>query len=130
MDGRFGFVVGNLIKRICTAAWAVTGIAALAWYIQQGADLDSIDPDQVYGQMAAEFLPKALPGLLGLFLASILAGVMSSCDSMMISAAGLFTENLYKPLVKNRTSDHYLLIGRCISILIVFTGVFVAFWMT
>ena len=130
MDGRFGFVVGNLIKRICTAAWAVTGIAALAWYIQQGADLDSIDPDQVYGQMAAEFLPKALPGLLGLFLASILAGVMSSCDSMMISAAGLFTENLYKPLVKNRTSDHYLLVGRCISILIVLTGVIVAFWMT
>ena len=130
MDGRFGFVAGNLIKRICTAAWAVTGIAALAWYMQKGSDLTSIDPDQVYGQMAAEFLPSAFPGLLGLFLASILAGVMSSCDSMMISAAGLFTENLYKPLVKNRSSDHYLLIGRCISILIVLGGVLVAFWMS
>jgi Na+/proline symporter len=130
MDGRFGFVVGNLIKRICTAAWAVTGIAALAWYMKQGTDITAIDPDQVYGQMAAEFLPKALPGLLGLFLASILAGVMSSCDSMMISAAGLFTENLYKPLFKNRTPHHYLLIGRGVSILIVLSGVFVAFWMT
>ena len=28
MDGRFGFVVGNLIKRVCTAAWAITGLAA------------------------------------------------------------------------------------------------------
>ena len=130
MDGRFGFVAGNLIKRVCTAAWAVTGIAALAWYLQQGVDIGSVDPDKVYGHMAAQFLPNAFPGLLGLFLASILAGVMSSCDSMMISAAGLFTENLYKPWIKNRTSEHYLTIGKCVSVLIVISGVLCAFKMT
>ena len=129
MDGRFGFVVGNLIKRVCTAAWAVTGIAAVAWYMQQGTDLSEVQPDQVYGQMAAEFLPKAMPGMLGLFLASLLAGVMSSCDSMMIAASGLFTENLYKPLVRERTPQHYLAVGRVVSLMIVLGGVACAFWM-
>ncbi len=129
MDGRFGFVAGNLIKRLCTAAWALTGIAAVAWYLQKGVDLQQVDPDQVYGQMAAEFLPRAMPGLLGLFLACLLAGVMSSCDSMMISAAGLFTENLYKPMLPGRKSEHYLLVGRVISLLVVVGGVVFAFLM-
>ena len=129
MDGRFGFVVGNLIKRLCTAAWAITGLAALAWYQQRGVDLSTIDPDQVYGELAATFLPQAMPGLLGLFLASLLAGVMSSCDSMMISAAGLFTENLYRPLAPGRSPSHYLMVGRWVSLLIVLGGVGFAFGM-
>ena len=29
MDGRVGFMFGNIVKRICTIAWSLTGIAAL-----------------------------------------------------------------------------------------------------
>lgn len=129
MDGRFGFVVGNLIKRVCTAAWAITGLGALAYYLQQGIALETVDPDRVYGQMAHTFLPTLLPGLLGLFVASLLAGVMSSCDSFMISSAALFTENLYKPLAPGRSSSHYINVGRAASLVIVVFGVLVAFWM-
>ncbi|MAH34344.1 MAG: transporter, partial [Verrucomicrobiales bacterium] len=107
MDGRFGFVAGNLIKRVCTAAWAVTGLAALAYFIKGGIDIESIDPDRIYGQIAKEFLPSIMPGLLGLFIAALLAGVMSSCDSFMISSSALFTENLYRPIVKERSKSHY-----------------------
>lgn len=126
MDGRFGFVVGNLIKRVCSAAWAVTGIAALAYFIQEGMAIDDSTPDRVYGQMAQTFLS---PGWLGLFVAALLAGVMSSCDSFMISASGLFTENLYRPLRGGRSEKHYLWIGRLAALVIVATGVWVAFKM-
>lgn len=129
MDGRFGFVVGNLIKRICTVAWALTGIAALALFMNEGVDLETIDPDRVYGQMAARYLPEFFPGLLGLFVAALLAGVMSSCDSFMISAAGLFTENLYKPLAPHKTDAHFITVGRVVGILIVACSVIVAFIM-
>jgi len=129
MDGRFGFVVGNLIKRVCTAAWALTGIGALAWFMQQGTSLDEVNPDQVYGQMAHTFLPAILPGMLGLFIAALLAGVMSSCDSFMISSAALFTENLYKPMVKGRATRHYINVGRVVSLMVVVCGVLVAFKM-
>lgn len=128
-DGRFGFVVGNLIKRVCTAAWAVTGIAALAYYMQSGVAIESIDPDEVYGAMAQAFLPALMPGLLGLFIAALLAGVMSSCDSFMISASGLFTENLYKPFAPGKADRHYLWVGRCVALLIVLGGVLTAYLM-
>ena len=129
MDGRFGFVAGNLIKRVCTAAWAVTGLAALAYFIKGGIDIESIDPDRIYGQMAKEFLPSIMPGLLGLFIAALLAGVMSSCDSFMISSSALFTENLYRPIVKERSKSHYLKVARFASVFIVCFGVLFAYSM-
>ena len=129
MDGRFGFVAGNLIKRVCTAAWAVTGLAALAYFIKGGIDIDSIDPDRIYGQIAKEFLPSIMPGLLGLFIAALLAGVMSSCDSFMISSSALFTENLYRPIVKEKSKSHYLKVARIASIFIVCIGLLFAYSM-
>ncbi len=129
MDGRFGFVTGNLIKRICTAAWSITGLAALAYFIKEGTAISGIDPDRVYGQMAKEFLPGIMPGLLGLFIAALLAGVMSSCDSFMISSSALFTENLYKPMRKGRTKSHYLKIARFAAVAIVGFGLVFAYSM-
>ncbi len=134
-EGRIGIVGGNIVKRICTIAWCLTGIAAVAWYIQQGNDPANMDPetlkvaaDGIYGQVANTFLPQVMPGLLGLFLASLLAGVMSSCDSFMISSAGLFTENIYRHARPSQSETHYIWIGRFVSILVVVGGVLFAFW--
>lgn len=127
MDGRVGFMVGNIVKRLCTMAWSVTALAAVAWYIQRGVDLDSVKGDHVYGDVARAFLPGVLPGLLGLFIAAMLAAVMSSCDAFMISSAGLITKNIYKPLVPGRSEQHYLTIGRIASLLVV-AGALVFVW--
>jgi Na+/proline symporter len=122
-DGRFGFMVGNLVKRICTIAWCLTAMAAMAWYIRQGADLEKINPDHVYGNVAYAFLPTMLPGLLGVFLASLMASVMSSCDAMMVSSSALFTQNLYKPCVTGKSQRHYLFVGRVASVAVVAGGI-------
>ena len=89
--------------------------------------MSQIDPDRVYGQMAKEFLPAIFPGLLGLFIAALLAGVMSSCDSFMISSSALFTENLYKPIREGKSRAHYLKVARIASIIIVAFGLIFAF---
>ncbi|HRI87590.1 MAG TPA: sodium:solute symporter family protein, partial [Candidatus Hydrogenedentes bacterium] len=122
-EGRVGFMFGNFIKRFCTVAWSITAIAAVAWYMQNGRDLSAINPDNVYGEMAQAFLPNAMPGLLGLFMAAMLAGVMSSCDCFMISAAALFTQNIYRPLSRGKSEAHYLWVGRVVSILVVVGGI-------
>ncbi len=127
-EGRIGFTVGNLVKRICTIAWSLTAIAAVAWYLQRGVDLASVQPDHIYGDVAQAFLPKIAPGVLGLFLAAVLAGVMSSCDAFMVSSAALFTENVYKPAVPGRTERHYVWIGRLTSVMVVAGGVVFALW--
>ena len=134
-EGRVGIVGGNLIKRLCTAAWSLTAIAAVAWYIQNGNDISLLDTDSlkrtadgIYGEVAHTFLPRLTPGLLGLFLAALLAGVMSSCDSFMISSAALFTGNIYKPLRTDASSRHCILVGRLASVVVVAGGVVFAFW--
>ncbi|MEZ5330205.1 MAG: hypothetical protein R3F19_34595, partial [Verrucomicrobiales bacterium] len=131
-EGRIGFVVGNFIKRFCTIAWTLTGLAAIAWYIQQGIDLNELFPDKaaydaVYGDIAQRFLPKAMPGLLGIFMAAMLAGVMSSCDSFMVSSAGLFAENVYRPAAVGKSEQHYMWAARLASIVIVLAAVALAY---
>lgn len=179
MDGRVGFMVGNVVKRLCTIAWALTAIAAVAWYVNNGrlfefrageiggetyreavaklesdgggggggaADspgqihrfevkpdyvyLSEVHPDHVYGDLARKFLPPLMPGLLGVFLASLLASVMSSCDSFMIASSGLFTKNIYKPLRPGKSDGHYLWVGRGMTLIVVAGGLLFAYWVS
>jgi len=126
MNGRVGLMGGNFVKRICTIAWCLTGLAAVAYFAERGM---RPDPDHVFGLVAADFLPRLMPGLLGLFLAALLASLMSSCDSFMIASAALFTQNLYRPLVRGRREAHYVLVGRLAAFGIVAGGVAFAYWL-
>lgn len=123
MDGRFGFVAGNFLKRICTIAWALTGVAAIIHYSGQNIS----EADQIYGIIAREFLPGLMPGLVGLFIAALLASVMSSCDAFMISSSGLFTNNIYKKMKPGQSQEHYVKVVRIASFCIVALGVVMAY---
>jgi Na+/proline symporter len=129
LDGRVGFMAGNFVKRLCTVGWALTALAALAWYVRRGVDPSGMKPDNVYGDLARALLPAVSPGLLGLFVASMLASVMSSCSAYMITSSALFTENLYRPLVPGRTANHYIRASRVASVLIVLGGLMFARWL-
>jgi len=123
MEGRVGVMCGILFKRVCTIAWVLTGLCAVGLYAGQ-----NVDVDHVYGLMAHSLLPKIAPGLVGLFIASMLAAVMSSCDAFMVSSSALFTENIYRSLlVKNKPDRHYTIVGRVVAGIVVVAGVFFAF---
>lgn len=124
-EGQFGFMVGSLTKRFCTVAWCITGLAGVAYFAGQ-----DVEPDHLYGLLASEFLPQLLPGALGLFIATLLASVMSSCDSFMIAASALFTRNVYKPVVSDRSDRHYLRVARFASVGVVILGVVYAYWLS
>jgi len=122
MEGRMGVTAGIFGKRICTIAWMLTGLCAIVMYAQ----LD--DPDLAYGKMARDLLPGIAPGLIGLFISCMLASVMSTCDSLMVVASALFTENIYKKFfVVGKADKHYTLVGRIVSALVVILGIYVAF---
>ena len=124
IEGRVGVTVGMFLKRICTVAWMLTGLCAIALYM--GHDVE--DVDHVYGLMAHDLLPTIAPGLIGLFIASMLASVMSSCDAFMVASSGLFTKNIYRKfLVTDKPDAHYILVGRVVSVLIVVGGIVFAF---
>jgi Na+/proline symporter len=124
MEGRFGVMCGIFIKRICTIAWAMTALCAAGYYFGR----KDVDPDLAFGLMAGEVLPKVGRGLIGLFIASMFASVMSTCNAVMVSSAGLLTENIYKPLIApNKPDRHYTKVGRFFSLLIVICGIFFAY---
>jgi Na+/proline symporter len=124
MEGRIGFMGGTLIKRVCTIPWSLTGLAAVAYFAGR-----AIEPDKVFGAVAGEFLPRIMHGALGVFIAAVLASVMSSCDAFMISSSALFTENVYRRLVPNRRGKHYVTVGRITAVVVVAGGVGFAFWL-
>lgn len=120
MDGRVGFAGGNLLKRVCTVAWMLTGLCAVVLLIDE-------DPDLVYGRMARDILPRVMPGLIGVFIAALLASVMSSCDAFMVSSSGLFTQNFYRRfLARDKSETHYVNVGRAASCVIVAAAIFFA----
>ncbi|UCD29009.1 MAG: sodium:solute symporter family protein [Planctomycetota bacterium] len=124
MEGRVGAMCGNLIKRICTIAWTLTGLCAVGLYLGK-----TVDVDHVYGLMASDLLPKIAPGLVGVFIASMLASVMSSCDAFMVASSALFTENVYRAMmVKDRPDRHYMLVGRIVSGIVVLCGIMFALY--
>jgi len=123
MEGRVGFMCGNFVKRICTMAWCLTGLAAVVYF--KG---EPIHPDHIFGRVAAEFLPKLSYGILGLFLASLLTSAVGSCDSFMIASAGLFTENVYRRGRPGRTQRHYVFVARVTSLAVVAGGAGFAYW--
>jgi len=122
MDGRVGFMGGNMVKRICTMAWCLVGFAAIAYFA--GRD---IEPDQVWGHIASDFLNKAFPGLLGIFLATLLASLQSMANAVMVCSSGLFTENIYKQFVKGKSARHYLFVARVAAVVTVACAVTFAY---
>ncbi len=124
MEGRFGWMVGNTLKRICTIPWCLTGVAAIVYFGNKG-----VEADKVFGAVAGDFLPNIGPGILGIFLAALLASVMSSCDAFMIASSALFTENIYRPLFPHKKQGHYVTVGRIASVVVVSGGVAFAFWL-
>ncbi|MDN5205629.1 sodium:solute symporter family protein [Fulvivirgaceae bacterium BMA10] len=104
---RFGFVTGTFIKRLVTVMWGVLGLTAILLY--QGTLTDS---DLVWGHATRELLGPLNIGLVGLMLASMMAALMSTADTLMITVSGLIVKNLYQPFVKPKSEKHYLWAGR------------------
>lgn len=60
-EGRFGFTVGNFLKRLCTVAWTFTGMACIAWYLSAAGPLaTSSDPAEqaMYQDLQARVSPE------------------------------------------------------------------------
>jgi Na+/proline symporter len=97
MDSRIGFVGGQVLKRLITIPWALTGVMAIALF---GAK--TIDPDHAFGAMARELLPA---GFVGLMLACVMASVMDNCAIMMLTFAGIYTNSIHKRIVDREASE-------------------------
>jgi len=124
-ESQIGSVYGSMIKRVCTVAWTLLGMYAIAAY---PGLVEKSDIDQCFGRIAHDLLPQIMPGLIGIFIAALLASIMSSCDAFMITCSALFTQNIYRPFIaSDKSQAHYVTIGRIAAVLTVAGGVFIAY---
>lgn len=111
---RFGFVTGVFIKRICTIMWGAFGLAAILLYTGEIQN-----PDLVWGHATRDLLG---PGLVGLMMASMMAALMSTADTLMLCCSGLLLHNFYRPLAMGKSEEHYVWAGRVLGGLVLLGG--------
>ena len=117
-EARIGLVVGNFLKRLCTAGWALTALIALA-LLAGNAEI-AANPDHVWGVAAREILGPLKLGLVGLMLACLMAAMMSSADCYMIVTSALVVKNIYAPYIDPKASEkRYVMVGRLTGLIII-----------
>lgn len=109
---RFGFVAGNFMKRFCIVFWGFFALIAVLLYHDKVSN-----PDLVWGYATRDLLGQLNIGLVGLMIACLLAALMSTATTLMLTCAGLLTRNVYCHLIPGKTTGHYLWVGRIASVI-------------
>lgn len=118
---RYGFVSGMLLKRYTSVMW---GFVALLTVVLYGNSIS--DPDYVWGLATRDLLGPLNMGLVGLMIACLIAALMSSASTFMLTAAALITNNLYRPFRPNCSENHYIWVGRIFSALYMLFSAYIA----
>lgn len=110
-------VSGNYLKRIMIILWAFAGLIAYALFGAGGLS----DPDAAWGAMSHRLLG---PGLIGLMLAGVLAGTMSTLAAKALAISSLFVRNVFRPLWPGLSQARGILLARCtiVAVLVLGTG--------
>lgn len=125
---RVGFFHGTLIKRICTVGWAIVGIMVLVMVKKAVFGVNALsDPEDAFGFACRHLLSS---GTRGLLIASVMGAGLASCSALMIDSGALFTEGLYRPhLVRRRSDQHYLWVGRLSGLITVVVAILYALFL-
>ena len=83
---------------------------------------DLSKPDQAYPQLLS-MMPS---GIKGLIFAALVAAILSSLASMTNSVATIFTMDIYSQFNKDQTQQHYVKVGRIVSLVALVIAVFTA----
>ncbi len=112
-EARWGLCYGNFLKRICTVGWALSGVIAAGLYVSQPL----VDREHAFPAIVRDLLPH---GLVGLFIACIIAAAQSTLSACMVASSGLFINNCYRPYIKKDASEkHYLVASRIVSAVVI-----------
>ena len=114
-DGQRGIFLAGFIKLAIPFIIVFPGTMAAELFADQVTH-----PDQAYPVMMRELLPA---GLTGAMFAALFGAVMSSLDSMLNSAATIFSVDLYKRHLRpEASSPRLMLVGRWTTGVLVLVG--------
>ena len=108
-------------SRIIAMVWVVFSLCAavlvgLLGRVYLSENLMSTAGETVYIKMVLSIFPIVLAGL---FLAAILAAIMSTADSQLLVTASAITEDFYKTKIRKNASDKELMIVSRLTVICV-----------
>lgn len=115
-------VSGNYLKRFMIIMWAFAGLIAVALFGLGGLS----DPDATWGAMSNRLLG---PGLIGLMLAGVLAGTMSTLAAKALAISSLFVRNVFRQIWPDITQAQGVFYARCTIIGVLVLGTLSALMM-
>lgn len=118
MTARVGLIIGSYAKRFVTIGWALTGLIAVGLF---GGLLS--DPTMIWGHMTRELLG---PGFVGLMIAAIMAGNMSTKGVVALEFSAAFTQNVLLPLRPKTGQRAEINIGRAVIVIVLFSSIIFA----
>jgi SSS family solute:Na+ symporter len=119
---RFGQIGGMMFKRFMMIFWSLTGLIAIGLYAGHLSD-----PDLIWGYTTQKLLG---PGFVGIMMIGVLAANMSSLDAQSIALSALFLNQVYKPLLPDKSEAHYIFVGRIIVVLMILGGIGMALYVS
>ncbi|MSU24706.1 MAG: hypothetical protein EXS32_12905 [Opitutus sp.] len=115
-------VSGTYLKRFMIILWAFAGLIAVAMFGVGGL----ADPDATWGAMSNKLLG---PGLIGLMLAGVLAGTMSTLAAKALAISSLFVRNVYRQIWPDITQAQGVFYARCTIVAVLVLGTLAALTM-
>lgn len=108
-------------SRRIAMVWVIFSLVAavlvgLLGRVYLGEDLSATAGETVYIKMVLSIFPIVLAGL---FLAAILAAIMSTADSQLLVTASAITEDFYKAKLRKNASEKELMIVSRFTVIIV-----------
>jgi len=104
--------------------WVLTGVIAAALYAGSVTGNPLPDRELAFPALVRDLLPH---GLVGLFIACIIAAAQSSLSAAMVASSGLFINNAYRPYIKKDASEkHYLIASRLVAAIVVVGALVIA----
>ena len=119
-DAKAGMMFAGFPKMFVPFLTVIPGLIALAL----NPDLTGSEMDKAYPWLIKNLLPT---GLAGLVFAAFMAALISSVDSVLNSAATLWTRDIYQAYLFTKKSDkHYLTVGRTMTVVFIIAAISIA----
>ena len=123
---RKGALFGGILKITPILIFLIPGMIGWALFdanpekFKLAVEDGQILGDAVFPMLVTTLLPHWIRGLI---VACLLAALMSSLASLFNSSASLFTEDVYKKLVPQKSDRHYVNVGRIATVIVVGFGI-------
>jgi SSS family solute:Na+ symporter len=109
-EARLGIIVAGFLKLLIPFFAIAAGIAG--YYLITDRVEHAVDPDAAFAELVRLVVPAGV-GLIGIVAAGLIGAILSSIDSMMNSAATIFTIDVYQKFIRPDADDRQLVrVGR------------------